>query len=436
MLLLLPVGSGSEFYFGLFYSSSYLPFVYIPSVLLMTTDTQPVSYYIEAPSMGYFRSGTLKAGNDVFLNLPRSVKVTSVDQQDRGLYLKINSTRVTVISKITGNNGGGTDTCVVFPVSKLCIEEYVYFGMLININPHILIVGIMDNTRVFLRVTQSVSIKVGNATTNLSPGLKHSFVINRLQTILIHANKGLTGTKVVTKKIVSVFSGHDCGIVPTGGGNCDYLIEQIPPTTLWSKVYYTAPLATRRAYTIKVLAAYDFTSVDIYCNNSKESYSIEEGINITISKTAQEYCIIMSNKQVLVAQFGHEYNDDRKGNSMMTLIPGIKQYSNKISTSTNRNLRRKNYKHFTNIVVLSEYYQPDMIHLISAGQKKSLDRQEWVPVRVNDAIEAYATKVNILDGVVEVIHSNPSAQMAAIVYGFALLSGYGHSGVVYKFPEG
>ena len=76
---------------------------------------------------------------------------------------------------------------------------------------------------------------------------------------------------------------------------------------------------------------------------------------------------------------------------MMTMVPvpAVSQYTNQFSTSTSRNLERSDFKHFVNITVLAQYYQPDMIYLISGGVNKSLDTQEWVPVKVNNVIEAY-----------------------------------------------
>jgi len=69
-----------------------------------------------------------------------------------------------------------------------------------------------------------------------------------------------------------------------------------------------------------------------------------------------------------------------------------------------------------------------MIYLISGGVNKSLDTQKWVPIKINSGTEAYATKVTISEGVVEVIHSITSALMTTIVYGFAQAVGYGHLG--------
>ena len=58
----------------------------------------------------------------------------------------------------------------------------------------------------------------------------------------------------------------------------------------------------------------------------------------------------------------------------------------------------------------------------------SLNTQTWVPVKVNNSIEAYATSINIPEGVAEVTHNNKAALMTTLVYGFAVYVGYGHPG--------
>jgi len=140
----------------------------------------------------------------------------------------------------------------------------------------------------------------------------------------------------------------------------------------------------------------------------------------------QEYCVIQSSKELLVCQFSHGH--DNNGDSMVIWLPATIHHSNEFSFTTIRNPQRSSYKHFVNIIVLAQYYQPDMIYLIAGQVNKSLDTQEWVPVKVNNVIEAYATKVTITEGVVEIIHTNTSALMTTIVYGFAEYEGYGHPG--------
>ena len=406
----------------------------------MTTDSQPVSYYIQAPGIGFHQNGTITADNEVIVYFPSTAEVTSHVDQNKGIYLKTNSSGVTVI----GQNVGGTDdTFLVQPIIKLSATMYVYYGITVPrtivhselIYSSVLLVGTEDNTAMKLTVTQSVTIGVGTTITDLTPGRQYSFVINRLQTIYIESLEDLTGSKIVANKPVSVFSGHECANVPYDSIACDHLVEQIPPTTLWGQIYYIAPLATRKSYTIKILAAHDSTNINVNCNNSLESYIINEGEFLNITLQSQEYCALNSNENILVVQIAHGGGEDGNGDPMMTLVPATSQYDYKFKFSTFHNNVRL-YHHYVNIIVLAQYYQPDVIYVIAGKISRSLNTQQWIPITVNNVIEAYITQMELTDSVVEIIHSNSAALMTTIVYGFiSNYYGYGHPGGLNIFKK-
>jgi len=324
-------------------------------------------------------------------------------------------------------------------MAKLSIPMYVYFGIspprsnLVNLENVVLIVGTENNTIMKLTVIQSVNVSVSSTNTNLISGREYSFVINRLQTVSVASREDMSGIRVATNKPVSVYSGHVCANIPSDVSFCDHVIEQMPPTVLWGKVHYTAPLATRQSYTIKILAAYNSTNINIYCNDSlKFSYTANEGNYFDIK--LQEYCALISKKEILVVQFGHGQNDDDSdGDPLMMLLPATTQYTYNFKFSTLRN--RPSYKHYVNIIVLSQYYQPDMMYLITGGVTRSLNTQKWVPVKINHNIEAYVTCLSISEGVAEVFHTNTEALLTTVVYGFANSGGYGHSGGYYGYKK-
>ena len=416
------------YYIGFFSSGGEIS---VLNIILTTSETRPVDYSIEAPGVGYYNSGSVTSDNEVIINLPTTLITSSHNDQDKGIHLMISSDRMTVIGQSLGTRSSDTFLCL--PITNLCVDEYLYYGISVPMatfspfNSSILVVGTEDNTMMKLTVTQPVTISASNSTVDLTAGIQYSFVINRLQTVLIESADDLTGTKIVTNKPVSVLSGHECGNVPANVGGCDHLVEQIPPTTLWGRVYYTAPLVTRRSYTIKLLAAYNSTIVDIYCNNTMESYSISEGESVNKTLSLQEYCTINSSKKVLVVQLSHGQDDGGFGDDqMMTLVPATNQYNNRFQFSTLQG--QSGYTHYTNIIVLVQYYQPDMIYLISGGVNRSLDTLQWVPIMVNNVTEAYSVQVNISGGVTEVAHQNANARLSQIVYGFGFFEGYGHPG--------
>ena len=403
------------------------------SILLTSTKEHQVNYSIEVPGISFYHHGTISVDKEVILNLPTSVQVASSSDQDKGIYLTTSSDKVTVIGQSL--LARSSDSFFVLPNKVLNDVTYVYYAISVPQTvvhdflyySSVLIVGTENNTVMNLTVTQLVTISVDTTTTNLIPGKQYSFVINRLQTVYIRSLKDLSGTKIVTDKPVSVFSGHQCANVPWNVNHCNALIEQIPPTMLWGKVYYTAPLATRAAYTIKILGAYNSTNVNIYCNNKREYYTINEGELVNKTLLKQEYCAIYSNKKILVAQFSHgENSDDAIGDPMMTLVPATIQYLNEFDFSTLKTSR--NFNHYINIIVIAQYYQPNMIYLIAEGVNRSLITQQWVPIKVNGIIEAYATQLNITEGRSKILHTNAAAEMMTIVYGFSQGNAYGHIG--------
>ena len=404
------------------------------SILLTTTELYPVTYFIEAPGVGYYHRGIISAGNEVMLNLSSSIAVSSHNDQDKGIYLTTSSDNVTVIGQNILRDTG--DSFFALPIIELD-DDYVYYGISVprasvhseTISGSILIVGTENNTMIKLTTTQSVTVSTGSTDITIIPGIQYSLVINRLQTIFVGSRDDLTGTKVVTDKPVSLFSGHECANVPWNIRACSYLIEQIPPTALWGKTYYTAPLAGKRSYTVKILAAHDSTTVNVYCNDTMESFIIDEGSYFNMSLQRKEYCAIYSNKEILVVQFSHGAHDELTsyGDPMMTLVPATNHYLNKFDLVTIRNT--SGYDHYANIIVMARYYQPNMIFMIhvASGVTKSLATQQWIPIQVNSITVAYAAQLSVVEGIVHIVHNNPSAKMMTIVYGFKQ-DGYGHVG--------
>ena len=406
------------------------------SILLTTSEMQQVQYSIEAPGVGYYHNGTISAGDEAILNLPNTIGVSSYTDQDKGIYLAASSDKVTVIGQNVDSHT--SDTFLALPTIELD-GTYVYYGVSVHRTFSlfsILIVGTENNTILKLTTTQSVNVSVGNTVTYITAGREYSFMINRLQTFYAGSLEDLSGTKIVTDKPVSVFSGHRCANIPWNVAACSHLIEQLPPTALWGDVYYIMPLADKRSYTIKVLAAYDYTVINMYCNNTIESYIINEGYFVNKTSQSNEYCAVYSNKEVLVVQFSHGGGEDIDyGDPMMTLVPATNQYLSKFEFSTIRNPLISGYNHYANIIVMEQYYQPNMIYLIAGGVNRSLATQQWVPIQVNNTIKAYATQVNITEGVAQLFHTDTSAKIMTIVYGFARYDGYGHIGGI-RISEG
>ena len=414
--------TGSNFYIGFFkHQNNGYVFLY-----LTNTGLLDASYTIEAHGIGYYAAGTVLGGRSAHIRLPSSVKATLYSSKNMGIYLKINSTNVTVI----GDCSDG-DTFFALPIVKICCTEYVYYGISASSgigDSVVLIVGTENDTVMNLTVPQSVDIKVDATVISLHHGIEYSFIVNRLQTVYIGSSHDLTGTRIVTNKPVSVFSGHECGYVPSSShSSCQLLIEQLPPIAYWGKTYYIAPLRGRIGYTIRVLAAYNSTEVILDCNNVMDLCTINAGKSFT--STHHSYCTIHSNKEILVAQYSHGYYyDSRTGDPMMMLVPATVHYSNEINLFAPSSSDSTNY---INIIVLKEYFQPNLMYRIRGRVKRSLKSQPWSPIKFNQVTVAYYTQLSVSNGTVKIVHATTNALISAVVYGlddYRIYRVYGHSG--------
>ena len=399
------------------------------SVTLINTASQSIEFAVEAPGVGFSTTGVVSGNKDTIVSLPSSLEVTESDNPNKGIHLQANGDELIVIGQT--QRKFTTETFFAIPLTRSSTnKEFVYYGISAPVGRDgyqgaILVVGTKDNTTMKLTVSQTATT---NSTVSLFAGIEYSFVINRLQTFYIRSLQDMSGTKIVTDKEVSVFSGHECTQVPFNIGGCDVLVEQVPPTTSWGTDFYIAPFATKRSYMVKIIGSQNSTVIDIYCNNLKESHTINEGEHYSKTVSQQEYCAIHSNKGIMVVQFNLGQNvESTSGDPMIIVLPNTFQYSSNFSTTTIRNTT-SSYTHYISIIVLAQYYHPDHIHSIAGGRNVSLDTQVWVPIRVNNITEAYGTYISITEGGAKIIHSNKSALMTVTVYGFTVLEGYGHTG--------
>ena len=439
--------TSGEFYMG-FFKGSRSP----PVIMLMTSEQHPVSYYIEAPGAGFYRNGTIVPNNETIVHIPYSLIVDSYSDKTHGIYVKTESDRVTVIGRVGDYKRRirNAEVYASIPVTNLNINEYEYFALSVNSSSMyrdsiVLVVGTENDTSMKLTVTQEVTVSIDDFTTSLIPDKEYSFVINRLQTVYMESNDELTGTRIVTNKPITHLSGHECTAVPWNGGRCSHLIEQIPPTALWGKLHYISPFATfRSGYAVKIVAS-KHCKIYMYCSELEVwTVTLNSGESMFKMFLNNEPCAVHSTEKILVAQFSlsQSYTDYYNHSSpVMVIVPPTDQYySNFLFSPTDytENVIYSSYTlvHHVNIIVLAQYYQPDMIYLISGGVNKSLNTQEWIPVKVNNITEAYTTQVNnISNSMVDIVHTNRSALMTIITYGLMQYGGYG-SAIIHPHGKG
>ena len=403
---------------------------------MTTTESKPVYYHIEAPGIDFCHNGTIIPNTQNIVDLPVNLTGRSDtyahrdsvrDKIPKGVYLKTSSDKVTVIGQ--SNAQFSLDTFLAVPLRKLCLIEYIYYPFSVGSYGvtfgSIAIVGTEDKTKVTITVLIDAVVSTDTAIgwKRLHSG-KNTYIINKLQTVYVSAYffRDFTGTKILADKPLSVISGHECAKVPfrSRTSACDHLVEQVLPTALWGTTYYVAPLASRKSYTLKIIAAHNNTKLQLVCNGTQRNFTIDEGKFLQQVYSNQEYCAVHSNKKISVVQLSHGTAEDKAGDPMMTLIPAVNDFSSKIVSSTNHNITYPYYAQFINVIVMAKYFQPSQIYLKTSSINKSLQPYNWVPITVDNTIEVYAAQVYLkgTNEIFQITHFNTSALMSAIIYGF------------------
>ena len=414
-------------------------------ISLLTGSTELANYSVAIPITNFYQNGTITSSTQTTVCLPRSLTGPSFyfrynpqnNEYKEGVHLQTQGDKNAVIGSYISPY---TDTFFAIPTVDLCVNEYIYYA--VSVSGHsstdgsVVIVGTENQTTVTIVIPVSAVIKTSHTAnwTSLVHEQSYTYQIQRQQIVYIATGGGndLTGTKVTTNKPISLFSGHEC-VINNATNYCDTLIEQIPPTRLWGRVYHFAPLAGWLNYRIKIIT-HASTDVSIYCNNTVMMYTINAGGSLSLIYNNQQYCGVFASNVVLVTQFSYGQGSE----SMMTLIPAIDHYTNSIASSTPNNYFSLSYNHYINIIVLANYYQPEMISIsTTGGVSQSLDSLSWVPIMRNNVVEAYAVQVSISQGIFKVTHADMDALMTVVVYGVAVCSNT--SSAIYpsdEFPEG
>ena len=335
---------------------------------------------------------------------------------------------------------------LALPCPQLPVEQYTYYAMsvppssggftLIDSDSAILIVSCNNNTQVTFTPTQTVTDPHNPAST-ISAGNNTKVTLEEAQTLYIQGMGDLTGTSVVSDKPISFFSGHECAYSPpTQGIQCNHLVEQIPPTVTWGRIFLTAPSADRKTGDfLKIVTSQEDTAVNITCIHQAALMDTPLAPNFTITldaagnswnftASATDYCSIEADKPILVAQF--RAGDANIGvNTYMTLIPAVSQYRNDIQFSV-VSMPELASSHWVNIFVTPTYFQPANITV--DGLQGSLE--DWVTIYGSSGVVCgYAKQTQLPETHSHLIrHDNPVASLGVVVYGSVGAKAYGYPG--------
>jgi len=198
------------------------------------------------------------------------------------------------------------------------------------------VVGTQDGT--------TVTITPSTATSAHPAGVPYTVQLDAGQVyeLLGQVGNDLTGTEITASAPVSVLAGSQCANIPSSEYYaCNYVAEQMPPTSEWGTDFVTEPLATRtKGDTFRMLADTAGTAVTI---NGTQVATLGAGQFYQAQLTSAS--VVHSSAPILVAQYSDSTSYDGAGNAdpSETLVLPDEQFLNSYTVATAPDPRFTNY---------------------------------------------------------------------------------------------
>jgi hypothetical protein len=285
------------------------------------------------------------------------------------------------------------------------------------------IIAHADGTEVTFTPTKA-TVK-GSDVKSIKAKKSRSFILNRLQSIQFKAKGGypadLTGSVITSSKPISVFGGHQCGIVPRKSLACDHLVEQIPPTNTWGTSFLTTPLAARtKGDVFRVLAAKDGTEVQVDGNTVAQ---LKRGKFKEFELASGTFHQIKTSGPALVVQYSKGKSADGvNSDPFMMIIPPIEQFGSEYVFSTPSE-EPVSFKNFINIVAPTN--QISGLRLDGQSIPPAAFIMPFSPI---GATGYSGAQVSVGIDTHEIKHVLPNVAFGLYSYGFADSDSYGYPG--------
>ena len=456
-----------------------------PDPVEVTVEVNP-AFYVNNPNLNVtafprIRRQTVAHGSSITFPFPvapgnpppdEDIRVYTIeDALDRNSGIRIFTDGGEISVYGFNNEILSVDAFSVFPCHSYPIVvnyEYVILSAAHDSrDSRLMIVGCQDNTVVritppsqFPTITISVPPSLGGGQT---PSLTTPLTISdldQLTSIVVNNRDDISGTKISSNRPIAVFTGHECGNIPTPSvSTCDHLIQQVPPQVTWGRLFFTIPIVGRYSgdhYRVATVTA--DTQFTVTCRTltnptpTTRSFKIDfnddtdsgfEVLNTNIGTTSGnrtsrkedlQWCCIESNNPVLVMQYAQGGTADETlkdnatfGDPMMTIVPPVVQYLNNYTVPTEKWLRESRLDvGFTIAIPQGDTFfrspAEDGSRILLNDEAITPDPDEgWIEIYcASGEICGYSARVeHAPDGVITIRHDDPRAAVSALVYGIA-----------------
>lgn len=218
-------------------------------------------------------------------------------------------------------------------------------------------------------------------------------------------------------------AGHTCGAL-SDSSQCNYMIEQVPPTYTWGYYFVTAPFINKASdYHVRVVQYHSNTQISWSCSGQSAMSGSTTLLNeqyYDIEVNSKGYCYFEANSPVGVVQYVNSTNGP-----IMVWVTPANQYSSSYQFTTDISGFDD---HYITVVIPRSYYNPLQLQLNGQVLLSNLD--DWVAVLCIGTTQpcAYAYTASVSKGTHTLRHTH-GGTLGLMVYG-----GDAHSG--YAYPAG
>ncbi len=239
-----------------------------------------------------------------------------------------------------------TESTQVLPTAELA-DEYVVLAARDANRTHpsqLLIAATEDNTQ--------ISITPSSVTVDLRPANRpYTITLNRGQVYQLQARADLTGTlvKAADAKKIALFAGAQRGDIACADDD-SHIWDQNYPLGRWGRQYLVVPFAEQEATVVKIVAAFDNTTVRFDCGQNPRRLNRGEFLERDVSATTS----IESNQPVSVAQFMKSNNCNPLGGPNMLILPPFSFQTKRAAFQALRELDNAVYRNHINVVTKTD----------------------------------------------------------------------------------
>ena len=407
--------SASNFYVGFARNHVGVP---MQQLLITTREPDPVPFTVQT-LLGFSFTGVASHDTSTVVSLGNynTYQVLSSEERNKGIHVSAGNKTV-VVYGLTSEIGS-SDAYLALPCDRLPVNHYEYYGItykdgLSQRPSQLLFVGCEDNTTITFASSR--------------------IILNQMETYLFASNDDITGTKIISNKPISFFSGTQCTNIPADKQACDHITEQFPPTVTWGTHFLSASFSGRMSGDVyRVLSSQPFTTVTVNCTtySQPQTYSLATaGAWQEFTTPANSFCVIESSNPLLVVEFGLSFRADRiTGDPFMMMIPPIEQYSNGYVFIVPSDFSIN----YITMFVTPEYFQPEKIFVDDISQEGA----DWTTIYCTDGIycaDGHVAYASLEAGEHHLYHNDTSAVIGVVVYGFRFAASYGYPGGLQLSP--